>query len=186
MRVRFVLHRCRSSVPKPTRRNEQVVDVDGSRGQNRKFRGVSSKKALGARRRDVVRVTLQLHRDTCRHPDVQVTLASLAARLNDTREVSRVMTYTALAAETEVIENLREVLAGLQVCGQAERLRGEVRFRVSTQRARTSFARSARCYRPTLSCQFARTNRRHVLQHKEQHTQVPGGYGDGAEAAAAP
>eukprot|EP00752_Nemacystus_decipiens_P006677 g6004.t1 len=43
-----------------------------------------------------------------------VTLASLAARLNDTREVSRVMTYTALAAETEVIENLREVLDGLQ------------------------------------------------------------------------
>lgn len=45
----------------------------------------------------------------------QVTLASLAARLNDTREISRVMTYTALAAETEVIENLREVLDGLQV-----------------------------------------------------------------------
>ncbi|CAB1110173.1 unnamed protein product [Ectocarpus sp. CCAP 1310/34] len=44
----------------------------------------------------------------------QVTLASLAARLNDTQEISRVMTYTALAAETEVIENLREVLAGLQ------------------------------------------------------------------------
>lgn len=46
----------------------------------------------------------------------QVTLASLAARLNDTQEVTRVMTYTALAAETEVIENLREVLDGLQVC----------------------------------------------------------------------
>lgn len=45
----------------------------------------------------------------------QVTLASLVARLNDTRAVSRVMTYTALAAETEVIENLREVLDGLQV-----------------------------------------------------------------------
>eukprot|EP00904_Undaria_pinnatifida_P003442 jgi/Undpi1/13099/HiC_scaffold_8.g02761.m1 len=43
-----------------------------------------------------------------------VTLASLAARLNDTEEVTRVMTYTALAAETEVIENLREVLEGLQ------------------------------------------------------------------------
>ncbi|CAM9216955.1 unnamed protein product [Scytosiphon promiscuus] len=43
-----------------------------------------------------------------------VTLAALAARLNDTQEISRVMTYTALAAETEVIENLREVLDGLQ------------------------------------------------------------------------
>ncbi len=53
----------------------------------------------------------------------QVTLASLAARLNDTREISRVMTYTALAAETEVIENLREVLDGLQVSGRGVEFR---------------------------------------------------------------
>lgn len=63
----------------------------------------------------------------------QVTLASLAARLNDTREISRVMTYTALAAETEVIENLREVLDGLQVrgggqAGRAEEVGSGVRF----------------------------------------------------------
>lgn len=57
--------------------------------------------------------------------NAQVTLASLAARLNDTREVSRVMTYTALAAETEVIENLREVLDGLQVGGEGRARREE-------------------------------------------------------------
>ncbi|CAM9200056.1 unnamed protein product [Discosporangium mesarthrocarpum] len=45
---------------------------------------------------------------------VQVTLATLASRLNDTEEIARVITYSALVAETEAIDSLREVLDGLQ------------------------------------------------------------------------